>query len=323
MIDRRIKRNQHYVPQSYLRRFTLEGEQSLIWEFDKKIDGFLRNPSSVNRICCEDYYYYQIDESGMVDHIRLEDAISDVERIGNNIISDVINMSAMPYVHLDIEKKAHLSYYIAFMQTRGPAFRNAINDLYGNVALRALDASFRSGTIPEPPGILKKMIEEKGLHKVLRPAILTTVSLWPMIESARIISHSLLSKQWTVLIACNEHQFITSDNPVTFYSKTKGREVGPGGADAITIFPLSPKLCILIEPKNNPDLKLEINKCNELEHRLINNLIYNSSMCGVFMSSKQEWLKAYSKKHKSLGQIVSTWGVSDGFDIVRNPFKKR
>lgn len=323
MIDRRIKRNQHYVPQSYLRRFTIEGEQSLLWNFDKEVGGFLRQPSSVNRICCEDYYYYQIDEQGEVNHIALEDAISDIERIGNNIIDDIINMSAMPNVYLSIEKKSNLAFYIALMQTRGPAFRNGINELYGDVAVRALKATVNSKFLVDTQSPLKQLIEEKGLLEVIRPSILTTVSLAHMLEGARQIAQSFLLKQWTVLTACHGSEFITSDNPVTFFSKTAKYGVGPGHRAAITVFPLSPKLCLYIESAVNPDLELNIRNCSELEQSEFNKLIYNGAMKNVLSTSKNEWLDSYSKVSKSTGQKITMSKPINGFDVVRNPFKKR
>lgn len=323
MLDRRIKRNQHYVPQSYLRRFTIEGEQSLLWNFDKEIGGFLRQPSSVNKICCEDYYYYQIDEQGEVNHIALEDAISDIERMGNNIIDEIINMSAMPYVYLSIEKKSNLAFYIALMQTRGPAFRNTINELYGDVAVRALKATVNSKFLDESPSPLKQLIEERGLLEVIRPSILTTVSLAHMIEGARLISQSFLQKQWTLLIACSGGEFITSDNPVTFYSKTAKQGVGPGHAAAITVFPLSPKLCIYIESVRSPALEINIRNCTSFEQIEVNNLIYNGAIKNVLSTSKHEWLDSYSTFSKSTGQKITMNVRTSGFDVVKNPFKKR
>lgn len=322
MIDRRVKRNQHFVPQSYLRRFTIKGEQSLLWSFDKKVKGYLRNPSSVNRVCCEDYYYYQIDEQGGVNHILLEDAISDIERIGNDGINDLINMSSMPYAYLPIEKISNISFYIALMQTRGPAFRDAVNNLYGDMAVRALEATFENKVLPEAPTALKELIDEMGLLNVVKPSILTTVSLMHMIESAKQISHSILKKQWTLLIACNGSEFITSDNPVIFYSEKHERDVGPAHHNAITLFPLSPKLCLRIEGRSGPEIEIKITKCKQVEQIGINKLIYNGAMSNVFLSSKQDWLEVYSKEDNSAGLKIMFDGIKNNFDIIKNPFKR-
>ncbi|MEX1668608.1 DUF4238 domain-containing protein [Zhongshania guokunii] len=44
------KDNQHYVPQGYLRGFTIEGERSLIWEYDKNTGKISRQPKSVRGV---------------------------------------------------------------------------------------------------------------------------------------------------------------------------------------------------------------------------------------------------------------------------------
>ncbi|HGM5002519.1 TPA: DUF4238 domain-containing protein [Serratia marcescens] len=327
MIDRNIKRNQHFVPQSYLRRFTIKDERSLLWNFDKKVKDYLRSPSSVNRICCEDYYYYQIDEQGGVNHIALEDAISEIEKIGNDCISEVINMSAMPYAYLSIEKRANIAFYIALMQTRGPAFRDAINNIYGDMAVRALEATFEDKILPEAPAVLRELIEEKGLLQVVKPSILTTVSLMHMIESARQISNSFLEKQWTLLISHKGHEFITSDNPVTFYSKSQRCGVGPGHPNATIIFPISPNLCMCIEKgdesQEDAKLNIQIKKCKEIDQIRINNLIFDGALSNVFVSSKKDWLEIYSRGNESAGQKITTIGGNPGFDIIINPFNNR
>lgn len=80
----RSNKCQHFIPQGYLRKFAIEGEKSLIWQYDE-INGLLsKRPVSIKKIYCRDYYYYQRDKDGNVDHIRMEDAFSGVERMNSD-----------------------------------------------------------------------------------------------------------------------------------------------------------------------------------------------------------------------------------------------
>lgn len=322
MNNRQKKRNQHYVPQSYLRRFAIKGEQSLLWSFDKESKGYLRHPSSVKKVCCEDYYYYQLDDAGEVNHVDLEDSISEVEKIGNDIINKILNMIAMPYVYLSVEDKSYLSYYIAFMQTRGPSFRNIVNDLYGDIAVRTLKSSFDAKIFPEPPEPLQRMIDEKGLLEAVRISIHPSVSLEYMINSANQLAKVFLSKQWTLYISNNNCEFVSSDNPVSFFSKVAASGIGPGHPTAITIFPISPNVCLSIEPVQRPDLEINIAKCEDFVQLKINQLIFDGANQLIFSSSKQNWIESYCKGNKNSKMMLINSVLKKEFEIIKNPFKK-
>ncbi|MCS3426026.1 hypothetical protein M2403_004659 [Rahnella sp. BIGb0603] len=322
MNNRQKKRNQHYVPQSYLRRFTIKGEQSLLWSFDKESKKYLRHPSSVKKVCCEDYYYYQLDDAGEVNHIDLEDSISEVEKIGNDIINKILNMRAMPYVYLSIEDKSYLAYYIAFMQTRGPAFRNIVNDVWGDIAVRTLKSSFDAKIFPEPPEVLQRMIDEKGLLEAVRLSIHSSVSLEYMIEFARQLAQVFLNKQWTLHISSNDFEFVSSDNPVSFFSKSNASGIGPGHPSAITIFPISPRVCLSIEPAQRPDLEINIERCEAFVQLKINQLIFDGANELIFSSSKQDWVESYCKENQGSKALSINSGLKKEFEIIKNPFKK-
>jgi hypothetical protein len=83
------KKNQHFIPQSYLRKFVIQGEKSLIWEFDKTTGLAAIDPVSVRKICSRDYYYYQRTATGKIDHTRLENGIGEIEDVGTKIISSI------------------------------------------------------------------------------------------------------------------------------------------------------------------------------------------------------------------------------------------
>ena len=102
------KRNQHFVPQSYLRKFAIHGQESLVWKFDKTTGRASTDPVSVRKICSKDFYYYQRTDIGKIDHTKLEDAISQIEEIGIKIINSIRKPKHGINVSLCEEKKGEL-----------------------------------------------------------------------------------------------------------------------------------------------------------------------------------------------------------------------
>lgn len=324
MNRKQVKRNQHYVPQSYLKRFTIEGEKSLLWNYDKTRKDFMRTPSSINRVCCEDYYYYQIDEAGEVNHTKLEDEISNVERIGNNLLDKIINMHAMPYVYLSPEEKGQLAFYISLMLTRGPGFRDVINHMHGDLAVMSLAMSCGKGILDDAPEIIKQLVNEKDLFRVVRPQVHSFVSLPFMIQGANEISRSLLSKEWYLLLSPSDSDFITSDNPVSFFSKTGLIDsMGPAHKDSVVLFPVSPSLCLVIEKNKNVNLEINVLQTSAVHQMKINRHTFINAMNNVFSFRRNEWMRHFGLDLPSSSQCDIFDGVREGkFQVIKNPYRK-
>ncbi|WP_145522381.1 DUF4238 domain-containing protein [Yersinia ruckeri] len=319
--NKQVKKNQHYVPQSYLRRFTIDGEKSLIWSFDKKANKFLKNTSSINKICCEDYYYYQLDEKGDVNHTKLEDVISEIEKIGNDILNEIIGMSSMPYISLQLEKKGHLAFYIGLMLTRGPAFRDGIHEMYGMLAKSGLRQAYESGKLDSIPATLKPLIDNKGLEAAIQVSVHKIVSLEPMVNAARGIALSLLQKRWTLWVAAEGSKFITSDVPVIFQSKVNGYG-GPSHPATELIFPISNKFCLVISPFSREEPIIFIQACSNFQVLDINKRILGAANNFVFCSEQHEWLLNLDEKEIGKGQKIVSGIERKGFNVIGNPFKK-
>ncbi len=317
----KVKKNQHYVPQSYLRRFTIDGEKSLIWSFDKNKFEFEKLRSSVNKICSEDYYYYQQDSAGGFDHIKLEDSLSEVEKIGNDAIIKIVNSFAMPYAAISEKERAEFGFYVSLMLTRGPAFRDCINSLYGSMATRTLRSMYESGGFPEAPDILNEIIEAKGIENVINTEVFSSVSLRGMIEVARQISLINIKKEWVFTVAPSGHEFITSDTPVSFTSASGLlRDLGPGHPDAKIIFPISKKIALVIVGKRgNKDMNFKTCEVSEVE--VINQQVANSANSYIFCSERYNWLPRIITNRTGQRLVVNT--RKSGFSIVDNPYKKR
>ncbi|MCK2045594.1 MULTISPECIES: DUF4238 domain-containing protein [Chromohalobacter] len=317
----KVKKNQHYVPQSYLRRFTIDGEKSLIWTFDKNKFEFEKLRSSVNKICSEDYYYYQQDNEGGFDHIKLEGSLSEVEKIGNDVIIKIINSFAMPYATISEKERAEFGFYISLMLTRGPAFRDCINALYGSMTSSTLRSMYENGDFPEAPSILGEMIESKGIENVINAEVFSSVSLQGMIEAASQISLVNIEKEWVFKVAPSGHEFITSDTPVSF-SSASGlvRELGPGHPDAKIIFPISKKITlVIIGCRGNKDMSF--NACRASEVEAINQQVADTANNYIFCSDRYDWVPRIITNRTGQKLVVNT--SNSEFSVVDNPYKKR
>lgn len=316
------KKNQHFVPKSYLRRFTIEGEKSLIWTFDKQTLEFSKTPASINKLCTKDYYYYQQDGDGF-EHTKLEDEISKVEKIANDIIVKIVN--AVNYgkssVNLSETERGYFAFYVALMLTRNPAFRDGINNIHGGVIRSIFNHVCRSGELPEPPDVLKKHIDEKGgIDKAIKIRLHPFVSLEPMRKLAINIGESILAKNWQFLVAPEKFEFITSDTPVAFGPAFEQVEnIGPAHPDAMLTFPVSKKISLniagIIDERN-----MSIQDCPINITKSINMCIAFATNELILCSKKHKFLR--NKAIKKSRQKVTTSMSNTGYEIIENPYKK-
>ena len=121
--------NQDYVPQFYLRGFTIPGQKSLIWQFDKQLSQFRKSPQSIRKICSRYRYYRQVREGGTEEPDLLEKGFSgQLERKAAPLFKKIMSMLAEGGVEVPLtpEEYGHLCYCAAIQYTRVPAFRDKI-----------------------------------------------------------------------------------------------------------------------------------------------------------------------------------------------------
>ncbi len=317
----KVKKNQHYVPQSYLRRFTMNGEKSLLWEYEREKKSFKKYASSVNKICSDNYYYYQQDEQGGFDHVKFEDSLSEVEKIGNDVLIKIISSHSMPFSCINEEERGYLSFYIALMLTRGPAFRDCINNIHGELVWNTLKNMYQSGQLPEVPKIVQKTIDSKGLEETISAKIFSSVSLQYMVEAARDISLSFLNKNWKINVLPDDKYFITSDTPVVFTSSLgSSLGVGPAHPMAKIIFPVSSKVAITMEGVRTPD-DLVNSACSTSDLFSINKLIAEAANGSIFCADRFSWLLEYD--FKGYGQKMRVSSSGSGYEVIKNPYVRR
>jgi len=256
------KDNQHYVPKGYLRGFTISGEKSLIWQYDKNTGEVSRHPKSINQICSEHQYYAQQYQDGSIDKETVENAFHEIENKTPRVIKKIHGLKNAEKVLISEDDKAVLSFFTAIQLTRVPNFRNGIEEMHRKVVEIGLShlvqKTREKGTLPDS---IDSLYQEGQINIEIE----SFVSLQPMLTTAKEGAIRLLNKVWHFAAPAKGMSFVTSDNPVYFQTPEKYRElapqVGPFHPASEVTLPLRNDLLLIC----SPDIGY-----SEEEHNLIN-----------------------------------------------------
>jgi len=324
-----VKKIQHFIPQGFLRKFTIEGEKSHIWQYDKINCQVSKRPVSIRKICNRNYYYYQRDQAGNINHTSVEDAFSEIEHIGIGIIQSLKLEKNKSKIQINEKEFGELSFFLALLLTRGPGFRDGINAFHAKIVQNLQSELYQSGKLPEPPKILKSLIEQKGINEVVKIKIFPEVSLQPMVKMAENISLSMLNKVWTFYIPGNDKNFIVSDNPVSFVAAPgyPTEYVGPAHPHSELTIPLRKDLCVIIRPSFGlakstiQEYQFKCFIADEMQAFAINKRTTRAALQYVYSSqNNSELLELVKSLHGTAQKITIDNIKDDSFSIIENPF---
>jgi hypothetical protein len=298
------KKNQHFVPRSFLRGFAIDSEDNLIWGYDKKYSK-CTGKRSINKICSLDYYYEQLKPDGSKTQM-LEDGFQTIETPAIEIIR---NLSTSQKLSLD--DKSCLAFYIGLLLTRGPSFRDGVHEIHKHSAEIMLQKEYESGRLPEPPEILKKHIVNNDITSVVKTVILPHVSLQYMFDSANSIGQSLCNKKWDIYYIKNSEFFVTSDTPVIFepINPKINQAVGPANIESLVLCPITKKMLIVARPYYKSD-------CSGFEFMPVKDGMVgklNEFMC----LNAQRFVYASEQSQELLGHIRKAKGTRKKFKSYR------
>ena len=242
------KDNHHYVPQGYLRGFTIEGEKSLIWEYDKNTGKISRQPRPIGHICSEHHYYAQKNGDGSIDNESMEDAFHEIENKTPRIIKSLKSSGPGKKIELRDEDRGILSFFVALQLFRVPNVRKGIEDMHQQLIKNALDV-----LVVKEKDSLPKSIEELYERGDINIDIEKSISLKPIINMTKIGSEHLLEMVWSFASPARGMTFVTSDNPVYFqapekYRKGIGPDIGPMHPLSEITLPLRKDLLLICSP---------------------------------------------------------------------------
>ena len=252
------------------------------------------------------------------------------EKIDTEAINVVRIIDPTSKIILSDYDRSVLSHYIALQYVRTPRYREELNAMVEKVVKQALKENvlaknyrfkkedlikFVSNNYQEKEilNILKEMSEEEINKQFFDlpnrddlKIILTNSGHSKQILKIERLAKEIFKFDWLFLVAQKETAFVTSDNPCFVFSTSKINQ-GLSSINGITIFPLSPKVCVAVKSNSNIYRERFLN-IDKLQVRDINKLIlYNSHQCIVAKDEKQlkHLIKDYDfTNHKGTREVV-------------------
>lgn len=301
------KKNQHFVPRSFLKGFAIDSEDSLIWGYDKKYSK-CTGKRSIDRICSSDYYYEQPMLDGGKTQI-LEDGFQKVETAAVQIIG---NLSTSQ--NLSPEDKGYLAFYIGLLLTRGPSFRDGIHEFLKHRDEIMLQKEYESGKLPEIPKDYKELIVNGNITSAIKTEILPHISLQYMFGFANNISQSLCNKKWDIYYIENSEFFVTSDTPVMFehINSKENLSIDPAHPQSLVLCHITKKMLVAARPYCKSDCSgFEFMPVKDGMVDKLNEFMCFNAQRFVYASEQSQELLDYIKKTKGYCKKFNTYRFGD------------
>lgn len=239
-------KKQHYVPQTYLRKFSFSDSSAqkifVLHKDQKKI--FCANI----RDTAAERHFYTVKKSD--DQYLWENTYAkEIEPLMSNILSRIILQCDNELIQdhsfvLTPEMKKQLSISVVCQLLRGKQSREIERNIYSEVVPSVIkDARERFKPMDETKEkILKAVIEEDDYFKLA-----SMQATWDIKRLEKYIT-ILLQKHFLVFRIIGNAEFITSDNPVMFLDdlslSAKPFSNGLAKNTTVVYFPVSPKILI-------------------------------------------------------------------------------
>lgn len=282
----------HYIPQKYLRGFTGPSCPDALWQYDKKMHQYSKEPVSISKIAQRRSFYDSQTERSLHDH---------VERPGNSVLDKLRSGN----LSLRDQERRHLSVYIATMLKRVPYHRakaealapgvlkNVASELREQIGAYAgageLSAETAAKRLAEVDAAEAKYSTE--MPDNVRDQI---ISPWPTMEMIDLVYRM----SWRFIVADSYQFFVVTDNPAFLFEcyglSTKNSEL---------TFPVSSSLALfgswtpIVKSKR---IRSRTQFVKEANRRLI-----SAAFRFVYSRDKTDWIrKVASKAQPQLSRIM-------------------
>jgi len=266
----------HYLPESYLRRFTRGGApDSLFAVYDRQQDEFRiqtpRNTAVAN-------YYYTVQTAAGEKSAHIEKGLAQVEDLAKPVI-EKLPAGEQPTSH----DRQNLALFIALLHTRVPQFERATLEMATGVYKKTSRLA-----LPTQESVATRL---RSLYPDQPPDDATVAQLFQifqngeyemkfdkgwlrrmMLEMALSVGWGLWQMHWVAYRAHPTTSFITSDSPFVVLPPRKFPRVFPftygiETPGAVKVVPLTQSLCLCIGDKG---LTLQHQQVPQSEVRAIN-----------------------------------------------------
>jgi hypothetical protein len=300
------KKRHHYIPRFYLDGFIDPRNKPYIWVYEKGKNAIRKSKS--DKIAFQKRYYSISTTEGKRDSETIENFLAEIEQSAALVFKKIEGRES-----LNEEEKGTFSYFLAFMITRVPAYRDNVERVTEKL-LKKTNINLAS----DPRGF-KAMIEayerDTG-EKIGMPveelrqftldgrrydiSVDPQYSLQAMMIAKDIVPF-LYNMSWAFFEASDDYKFVTSDNPLFYDDPNHDLESVYGvsllNRNVEVSFPMSKELLFL---GTWQDYKGFIRGNNAIVKDLNRRTVLSASRF-VFASQKSDILNKFVQKYIDKG----------------------
>jgi len=290
----------HYVPQFYIKRFSIPGKESVIYTYRRGGEPFKANVRDV--AVSRDFYTVILEESG--------ERSDQIERMFSKIEGDAAPLfekfATSNQIALSEGEFSLIALFTALLYNRGRAFREKNYNIQKEWGKKFIKFAAEN--------------KERFLH-ITREASITfkseaeaeqTRQIWlnheenfkmevtggegglieSMLELSGILTPILLDKRWRILESDrSDAVFVTSDSPVTLIAdEWVPADRGKGFANSSVVLPITPTRCLIMS-NERPRRNLEIVKVDRQTILSINRNTMAHAFDKIFSNIKSPGIK--------------------------------
>lgn len=256
-----ITKNQHYVPQFYLRKFVNSEGKLEILDCELRKCVVARTPKSV---CNEEYFYSannELDEASQVLEKELQRIETDISRFYDEIVKKILD-----FKEITPSDKMTISTFLSMQYLRGPYMRKQIKKMDESIIKQITKIRYGSEAINHDINKLEKekgeTISQKEREDLINFALsgdyrveTNNVGHLNMLGEIEGFRNLFFGKEWLIYISKSSKKFITSDNPVVeIFPDWNGKFFyGPTFLQRTHQFAMTPEILIVAtHPRNSP-----------------------------------------------------------------------
>ena len=258
MKQKQITKNQHYVPECYLKQFAIENPNQgfMVRAFDVRAVRILERPFSTAQICWKKFFYAV--ETGVRDDISqaLETVFGRIENVFSTALPGIINRAAAQ--QLTFNDLDFLAYFMSVQWVRTPSFREWLQKVYSDymkwrINVRASRPEFRDFIRSTADDMGEDQLSDEQIEEIKQRVQSSEYDVrWDNSPHLNFIDeqkvngfHNLfLEKKWRIHLSQGPYHFITSDNPVVHWKPPMTGLVPVTFMDGSHLFALTPKILI-------------------------------------------------------------------------------
>ncbi len=305
-----ITKNQHYVPQFYLRKFANSNDKLEILDCGRRKVVASRSPKSV---CNEEYYYSannQLDEVSQALEKEFQRIESDISKVYDDIMGKFIN-----FEQITENDKILVSTFMSLQYLRGPYMRKQIQRVNEQMVKQITKLQFSSPHIhkffEQHEKESGEKLTEQQRNEVIKFAQkgeyrveMGNAAHLNLIGEMEGFRNLLFGKEWLVYISKSNKKFITSDNPVIeLFPEWTGKFVyGPSFLQRTHQFSMTPDILIIAtNPRNPPAIGAVKRKT------LFDNMEHNAKILELnFQHPRNATAYAYARDKNSLQDVIDS-----------------